>query len=450
MDSRSQNDSRRNFFRAGLAAGVAGIAASGSLQAQSTQDNFTRGDSAILQFTTVNEQLERELTVMLADMIRASSAFGNALADIDPALPQYMFGIARDEASHAEYFTALLAQYGAAPLVDLASITPTSPDVAGDPNRRRLLSLSNINIDTSFYTKNKSALSPDVAPTAPVFIEGNAANQVAPLRGISVPPLTPTTNLSENQLRQLALGAALLVLAVEDAGQILYTNLLSRTTSRELALDIASILPIEAQHYAAVHTSVNRALGFTGETLTYGPGGTGNGTAGLTGTGTGTGSGGTGTGTGTGTGGGGTGTGTGTGTGSGGTGTGTGTGGGSASTAQTRSNGNDITNPAQYFGVPFANVSTNQTAIADPFPVPAVVRAGLPPVSAIRPRMLMIDGGGNVTGAGAEAHVNRLAATGLLRNFPAAAIEQLRYVARLVDSTGGAGSNSSNGTGTFF
>src|SRR5579884_3315848 len=105
---------RRNFLRAGLAAAAATKLGLPQTTTNPTIPPFaaggilTSGDTSILQFAAAMETIAADIWSQVADMVATNSSYGGAFNNMDPALPQYIFDISRDENSHRDFLNAFL------------------------------------------------------------------------------------------------------------------------------------------------------------------------------------------------------------------------------------------------------------------------------------------------------------------------------------------------------
>lgn len=466
---------RRSFVRTGLAAASVGVA--GVAQGQTTGP--AAGDLAIVRFSAAAEQLAADLWSQMADQLATSADNSAALRDIDPLLPQIVFEIARNERSHADFLNAYLQSIGgqrvqfdqfrtlrsfstpgaalctaagantnvggnnggtAGPSTTSLNCIPTdngafNAAIPGAGAQGRLTNLTNVNLNTSYFTAFRSPLNPDLGAAFPQL------TSTSPSMGLSLIASQPNQGGARLTAPQNAQAMLLFASMLEGMEAATYLSLATKISSAEILGTLGSLMPVEAMHYTALQTSLARLLGTTGVSTGQGgtgTGGTGTGGTGTGGTGTGTGTGGTGTG-GTGTGGTGTGTGgTGTGgTGTGGTGTGTGgTGTGTGGSGSGSGGGSGDSVPANlavagdYLAFTFPGLTTqygtglqNATNVTI---VPGRLINNLPFVAALRPRM--------APNAGAMAQVRMMMDAGLLSGQDAGFVNQLMTLAQAADA----------------
>jgi hypothetical protein len=182
---------RRSFLKGGLLAGGAavgaGLLATGPLAlAQSkgqSSGSLNAGDVAILRFLAAAELIESDLWTQYAEL----GGIGNnppievdpnqllnpyqvALSNLDSDGPQYISSNTLDEVSHATFLNAYLESRGAEPVNFDEFVTLPGSTAQGSTGSSRLTNLMNLNVDTSWYVRYRSATNPDLGATFPQAI----------------------------------------------------------------------------------------------------------------------------------------------------------------------------------------------------------------------------------------------------------------------------------------
>ena len=182
---------RRFFLKGGLLAGGAavgaGLLATGPLAlAQSkgqSSASLNAGDVAILRFLAAAELIESDLWTQYAEL----GGIGNnppievdpnqllnpyqvALSNLDSDGPQYISSNTLDEVSHATFLNAYLESRGAEPVNFDEFVTLPGSTAQGSTGSSRLTNLMNLNVDTSWYVRYRSATNPDLGATFPQAI----------------------------------------------------------------------------------------------------------------------------------------------------------------------------------------------------------------------------------------------------------------------------------------
>src|SRR5258708_18512427 len=151
-------------------------------------------------------------------------------------MPQYIPDNTDDEISHGKFLNAYLQSKGAEP-VDLTKFhrLPSSK-ATGAKQIGRLTNLQLLNVDTSFYTRYRSAKNPDFGATFPQAV--HITNQPAiPLSDTDTPPTTqqpvPPTTPQARRMPAIANTAAFHFAYIEQGGASLYTSMSLKATRLE-------------------------------------------------------------------------------------------------------------------------------------------------------------------------------------------------------------------------
>jgi hypothetical protein len=236
---------RRTFLRGGavlgatLAAAAAGSPAAMAKVAEAfgpiDRDAVTPGDIAILRFLAAAELLEDDLWQQYCELAVANPSYNKALRRIDRSLIRYVCDDRDDERSHA----ALINSFRVLPSVD----------VPGAEDRGRLTNLTRLTVDTSWYTRYRSADNPDFGATFPQLVE------------IQNRPTIPTRSLSQAKMQGVAHSAAFHFAAIEQGGSSLYCSLIPKASSLDVLRILAAIGPTEVYHFSAFHKSLEGLFG---------------------------------------------------------------------------------------------------------------------------------------------------------------------------------------------
>ena len=251
MTFENHASNRRSFLKSGLkVAGAATLAPtllSAKAIAQTGVSNAPPppGDLAILKFLAAVEIVESDLWTQYSLLAANNPGFNRGLTNLDPALVRYNHDILRDESSHALFINAALEAVGQ-PGTNLDAFrTLQMPQVDGSNRAGYLTNLTNLTVDTSWYTKLRSNANPDF---------GGAPVQLVELNG--VPTIPPVNNLTTDEYQGLAAAATLHSASIDEAGTSLYAHFLSKVSDIRAVNILACILPVEAIHF----TGFNKAL----------------------------------------------------------------------------------------------------------------------------------------------------------------------------------------------
>ena len=243
---------RRSFLK-GL--GMAGAAFSAGAftmlstrsdaQTQPSPTTLSAGDAAILRFLAAAELIEADLWQQYAELGGVTAGTQNpyqlALQQLDGDGSQYISSNTLDEISHAEFLNAYLISKGQAP-VDLDSFRTLPSSEADGANQQigRLTNLMDLTVDTSWYTRYRSATSPDFGAAFPQAIDL-----------INVPGI-PRNNddfQHKKHVQAIANTAAFHFGTIEQGGSSLYSAMVQKASNVEVLRIVVSIGGDEVAHF---------------------------------------------------------------------------------------------------------------------------------------------------------------------------------------------------------
>jgi hypothetical protein len=242
VESRSLN--RRSFMRGGLATGGAAVMGAGLLssskKAEAQGDRLTNGDAAILRFLAAAELIESDLWEQYAELggltpgqvpvennpnFMPMNTYQGSLMNLDGDGPQYISSNTLDEQSHAQFLNAYLESKGAEP-VDLDKFrTLQGSKATGAKQIGRLTNLTNLTVDTSWFTRYRSTTNPDFGATFP---------QAVTIKNRSAIPLTNADFNDPNHIQVIANIAAFHFGTIEQGGTSLYASMSQKVSSAEV------------------------------------------------------------------------------------------------------------------------------------------------------------------------------------------------------------------------
>src|SRR5246127_300113 len=296
--TRSRN--RRSFLKTGMVAGAATIGtamlpASPVAFAGEADDHrpITKGDIAILTFLSALEQVEADLWIQYAELGGATTQgtsspidlelngqkivtglapnYITALQVLDGDMPQYIADNTDDEISHHRFLNNYLESKGAK-TVDLSkdfAILPPS-QVTGVPQTGRLTNLKQLTIDTSWWTRYRSATAnPDFGGTFENAVPDLAKGQhpAIPLSDADL-GVDSNGNIS-NHLQAIANTAGFHFAFIEQGGSSLYPALAQKVTNLEVLRILLSIGGSEIAHFQTWHDKAGNATNITDGNLTF-------------------------------------------------------------------------------------------------------------------------------------------------------------------------------------
>jgi hypothetical protein len=187
LSSFKQSVDRRSFMKGGLLAGGAvmgaGLLANGTLARAQSGGSLNPGDVAILQFLAAAELIEADLWTQYTELggigknppieVAPNQKLNNyqiALSNLDGDGPQYITSNTLDEVSHATFLNAYLESRGGEPVDFTQFETLPGSTATGSSGKLRLTNLMQLNVDTSWYVRYRSATNPDLGATFPQAI----------------------------------------------------------------------------------------------------------------------------------------------------------------------------------------------------------------------------------------------------------------------------------------
>jgi hypothetical protein len=300
----SGRKNRRSFLKNGMVAAGAITAGAGLVSARSAfadaddrgRAPITRGDIAILTFLSALEQVEADLWVQYAELggptPQVASSFGLSPIDLvqngkkiatglapayitglqvlDTDMPQYIADNTDDEISHHRFLNNYLESKGAK-TVDLSTFAIIPPSrVSGVPQNGRLTNLKQLTVDTTWWTRYRSATkNPDLGGKFENAVPDLAKGQhpAIPLSDDDL-VLDATGNIS-NHLQAIASTAGFHFGFIEQGGTSLYPALAQKVTNLEVLQVLLSIGPSETMHFQVWHDKAGNAPNITDGNLTF-------------------------------------------------------------------------------------------------------------------------------------------------------------------------------------
>jgi len=296
--SRQQHTNRRSFLKGGAIAAGAATLGAGML----TNPNpvfaqeaggfpVTRGDIAILRFLSALEQVEADLWIQYTELGGATNQglsaidfvqngrkistglaanYVTALEVLDGDMPQYIVDNTDDEISHHAFLNHYVASLGANP-VDLSHFAILPPSqVTGVPQTGRLTNLKQLKVDTSWWTRYRSAVqNPDLGGTFENAVPDLASHPhtAIPLNNDDL-QLNPDGSIP-NHLQAIANTAGFHFAFIEQGGTSLYPSLAQKVTNLQVLRVLLSIGPSETMHFQVWHDKAGNAPAITDGNLSF-------------------------------------------------------------------------------------------------------------------------------------------------------------------------------------
>ena len=295
----SGSKNRRSFLKSGMVA--AGAATIGTAMLPGTPVAFagqeddhapiTKGDIAILTFLSALEQVEADLWIQYAELGGATNqglspidlelngqkinaglapAYITGLTVLDGDMPQYISDNTDDEITHHRFLNNYLESKGArtVDLNDFAILPPSQ--VTGVPQKGRLTNLKQLTVDTSWFTRYRSATkNPDFGGTFENAVPDLAKGQhpAIPLNDGDL-VLDNSGNIS-NHLQAIANTAGFHFAFIEQGGSSLYPALAQKVTNLEVLRILLSIGGSEIMHFQTWQDKAGNATNITDGDLTF-------------------------------------------------------------------------------------------------------------------------------------------------------------------------------------
>ncbi len=287
----TKGSTRRSFLKNGTLAGAAtmgaGLLSGKAFAFNREQDSdsapITRGDIAILRFLQALEQVEEDLWRQYAELggtqdneftglTGGNAAYTQTLQLLDGDMPQYIHDNTDDEISHARFLKNYLESKGAES-ADLSHfrVLPSSK-ADGAQQIGRLTNLTQLTIDTSFWSSYRSITNPDFDPTAK-FAQAvpslNVNQHTAIPRSNADTDLSvinlgdPTQSTFTDHLKAIAFTAGFHFAFIEQGGTSLYPTLAQHVTNLEVLRILLSIGPSETMHFQTWQDKAGNATPLT-------------------------------------------------------------------------------------------------------------------------------------------------------------------------------------------
>ncbi len=248
---------RRSFLRrlglgaVLLAPGAALLSSPGKIFAANNR-RLKRGDVAILQFLAAAEIIETDLWQQYTELggqDAPESSYRGALEILDEDQPQYISDNTDDEQSHVDFLNAYLHSKGERGVSLDAFRTLPSSTAPGAQQIGRLTNLTQLTVDTSWWTRYRSTTNPDLGATFRNAVPSLATGlHTAIPRNISDLGSNDPDNPSD-LMKVVAFTAGFHFAFIEQGGTSLYAAMAQKASSAEVLQIILSIGGAEVMHF---------------------------------------------------------------------------------------------------------------------------------------------------------------------------------------------------------
>src|SRR5215472_16030517 len=210
----------------------------------------SQGDAAILRFLAAVEYIETDFWQQYTELALGNAAYQQALQVLYGDMPTYLNQNTRDEVTHRDFLNAYLESKGQQGVnLEPFRTLPSSQATGSNKTAKRLTSLMNLTVDTSWYVKYRSPGNPDFGDTFP---------QLANLVHL---PTIPNSDLTpgSDEIQLIANAAGFHFAAFEQAGMSVYDSFLPKATSPEVIRILAAIGGSEVMHFQIWHDKAGNA-----------------------------------------------------------------------------------------------------------------------------------------------------------------------------------------------
>ena len=298
----SGHNNRRSFLKNGMVAAGAMTAGaglvSGSAAFADSDDRapVTKGDIAILTFLSALEQVEADLWIQYAelggptpqvpssiglsgiDLSQNGKAISTGLAPgyvtalqvLDTDMPQYIADNTDDEISHHRFLNNYLQSKGAQP-IDLSPFAIIPPSrVTGVPQTGRLTNLTQLKVDTTWWTRYRSAnQNPDFGGKFENAVPDLARNPHTAIPRTNDEAALNSDGTIPNHLQAIASTAGFHFGFIEQGGTSLYPTLAQKVTNLDVLRVLLNIGPSETMHFQVWHDKAGNAPNITDGDLSF-------------------------------------------------------------------------------------------------------------------------------------------------------------------------------------
>jgi hypothetical protein len=227
-------------------------------------NRLVAGDVAILQLLAAAELIEADLWQQyneLGGVDAASTGYTAALQILDGDQPQYISDNTDDELSHAAFLNAYLHSKGEKGVNLDGFRTLPSSKATGAQQIGRLTNLTQLTVDTSWWTRYRSTTNPDFGATFANAVPSlnNGLHTAIPR---SDSELGDPNNPSDH-IKAIAFTAGFHFGYIEQGGTSLYATLAQKVTSLEVLRILISIGGSEIMHFQTWQDKAGNATPLT-------------------------------------------------------------------------------------------------------------------------------------------------------------------------------------------
>ena len=268
---------RRSFLKTGGIAGAALVAGATLAEEALATGSIPQGDIDILSFLAAAEILETDLWEQynelggIKDKEEPSGSgnptFTDKLKVLDGDMDQYVHDNTDDERTHAAFINAFLSSIDPTLQVNLDKFRTlkgsTAPGVNTKKIGKRLTNLTELQVDTTYWTRYRSRTqNPDLPPSDfKQAIPGLAKGKFP-----AIPRDENDTKGDDRHIQAIANTAAFHFASIEQGGSSLYPTLALRVTNPVVLRILLSIGPTETMHFQTWQDKAGNAKPLTDPT----------------------------------------------------------------------------------------------------------------------------------------------------------------------------------------
>ncbi len=213
---------------------------------------LSKGDTAILQFLAAAEIIETDLWQQYTELggqDAPDSSYRGALEILDEDQPQYVSDNTDDEQSHVNFLNAYLHSKGEKGVNLDAFRTLPSSQATGARQIGRLTNLTQLTVDTSWWTRYRSTTNPDLGATFPHAVPSLATglHTAIPRNNAELGSNDPEN--PSDHMKAVAFTAGFHFAFIEQGGTSLYAAMAQKAKSREVLQVILGIGGAEVMHF---------------------------------------------------------------------------------------------------------------------------------------------------------------------------------------------------------
>ena len=220
------------------------------------ENGITEGDAALLRFAAAAEILETDFWVQYNELAgiqdseepdgNGNPAYTEAVKALDEDMDQYIHDNTEDERTHFTFLNAYLVSKGAQPVNLEPFRTLAGSTATGSSGKPRLTNLTQLTLDTSWFTRYRSRdHNPDLDPN---FVFPQAIPDLFVGQHTAIPRTNNDVN-NADLLQVIANTAGFHFATIEQGGNSLYPSMAQRASSVEVLRILISIGPTETMHF---------------------------------------------------------------------------------------------------------------------------------------------------------------------------------------------------------